>query len=59
MEPKIGETFVFGDVDPVKFPNKPIWTVKEVSDTLVVLSCPNNKDWPAVRYCFYSYFTKV
>lgn len=59
MEPKIGENYIFGDIDPVKFPNKPIWTVKSVDDTTIVLSSPNKQDWPQLRYCFYSYFTKV
>lgn len=62
MEPKIGETYVYGDIDPVKFPNKPVWTVKEVdmdAGGWVVLSNPKNDDWKAELSQFYSYFTKI
>lgn len=59
MEPKVGETYVFGEINPVKFPNKPVWTVKEVDNGWVVLSNPKNDDWNAELSQFYFYFTKV
>jgi hypothetical protein len=62
MEPKIGETYVFGDIDPVKFPNKPVFSVKEVdmdAGGWVVLSNPEMDDWHVSLHSFHVNFTKI
>ncbi len=62
MEPKVGETFVFGEINPAKFPNKSVFSVKEVDmedGGWVVLSCSEMDDWHISFPSFYENFTKV